>query len=92
MSHCSNHDDLTPDGLPRRNPRESSSSRSKIRLIDRWSVIDMLGISESTLERRMVDDELFPRPRRIGTRTIRWIEADVEDYLLNLETVDPFAA
>ncbi|MBM2576414.1 AlpA family phage regulatory protein [Jannaschia sp. Os4] len=52
----------------------------------------MLGISESTLERRMVDDELFPRPRRIGTRTIRWIEADVEDYILNLETVDPFAA
>lgn len=92
MTYHHERDNLTPDGLPHRGFNRTSETKSKIRLIDRWTVIDMLGISESTLERRMVDDELFPRPRRIGTRTIRWIEADIEDYILNLETVDPFAA
>ena len=40
----------------------------RVRLIDRWEVIHMLGISESTLERRMVSDERFPAPRRLGAR------------------------
>lgn len=63
----------------------------KIKLIDRWAVIDMLGVSESTLERLMVSDESFPLPRRISTRSIRWLQHEVEDYIRHLERVDYFA-
>ncbi|SFJ02019.1 helix-turn-helix transcriptional regulator [Jannaschia pohangensis] len=82
---------MTPDGLIPRFNSNKSKDRTRPRLIDRWEVIDMLGISESTLERRMVDDETFPQPRRLGSRTIRWIEADVEAYIFGLEAVDYFS-
>lgn len=60
-------------------------------LIDRWAVIKMLGISESTLERLMVKDPNFPLPRRIGTRSIRWLKHEVEAYIQGLIPVDYFA-
>lgn len=63
-----------------------------IRLIDRWAVIKMLGISESTLERMMIRDETFPQPRRIGTKSIRWLEHEVTAYIDRLPVVDYFAA
>ena len=59
-------------------------------LIDRWAVIKMRGISESTLERLMVKDSNFPMPRRIGTRSIRWLKHEVEAYIQGLVLVDYF--
>ena len=50
----------------------------------------MLGISKSTLERMLVRDENFPLPRRLGTRTVRWLRHEVEDYLGSLEIVEYF--
>ncbi|PVA05913.1 helix-turn-helix transcriptional regulator [Thalassorhabdomicrobium marinisediminis] len=61
-----------------------------LRLIDRWAVIDRLGISESTLERMMVREVDFPQPRRISSRSIRWLEHEVDAYSRKLETVDYF--
>lgn len=63
----------------------------ELRLIDRWKVIDMLGISESTLERLMVREENFPMPRRISSRTVRWLEHEVQAYIRKLDIVDYFA-
>ena len=63
---------------------------AQIQLIDRWSVIKMLGISESTLERIMVRDTKFPMPRRIGSRSIRWLKHEVEQYIEGLKPVDYF--
>lgn len=51
----------------------------------------MLGISESTLERKQVEEEHFPAPRRLGTRTVRWLKHEVEHYILGLEVVDYFS-
>jgi predicted DNA-binding transcriptional regulator AlpA len=62
----------------------------KLRLIDRWAVIDMLGISESTVERLMVSDDRFPMPRRIGSRSVRWLEHEVQAYIRSLTKVDYF--
>ena len=67
------------------------ATEQKIRLIDRWAVINMLGISESTLERLMVNDKRFPLPRRLGTRSIRWLQHEVEAYIRGLELVDYFS-
>ncbi|SOH95709.1 transcriptional regulator, AlpA family [Monaibacterium marinum] len=61
-----------------------------LQLIDRWEVIRMLGISESTLERMLVRDEHFPLPRRLGTRTVRWLKHEVESFIRSLEVVDYF--
>jgi predicted DNA-binding transcriptional regulator AlpA len=62
----------------------------QIQLIDRWLVIKMLGISESTLERMMLCDTKFPMPRRIGSRSIRWLKHEVEEYIYGLKRVDYF--
>ena len=66
------------------------NSQPKIELINWWEVIRMLGISESTLERMLVRDENFPLPRRLGTRTVRWLQHEVEDYIRSLEIVEYF--
>lgn len=68
-----------------------STSKPDLQLIDRWEVIRMLGISESTLERMQVREEHFPLPRRLGSRTVRWLKHEVEHYIRTLETVDYFA-
>ena len=60
------------------------NSPPKIELINRWEVVKMLGISESTLERMLVRDENFPLPRRLDTRTVRWLRHEVEDYINSL--------
>ncbi|MEP1768241.1 MAG: AlpA family phage regulatory protein [Sulfitobacter sp.] len=67
-----------------------SNSQPNLQLIDRWEVVRMLGISESTLERKQVEEEHFPAPRRLGSRTVRWLKHEVEHYILGLEVVDYF--
>ena len=66
--------------------------QNDIQLIDRWEVIRMLGISESTLERLQIREERFPLPRRLGSRTVRWLKHEVEGYILNLDVVDYFGS
>ena len=67
-----------------------SNSQPDLQLIDRWEVVRMLGISESTLERMQVREEKFPLPRRLGSRPVRWLRHEVEHYIRSLEVVDYF--
>lgn len=69
----------------------NTETKDDLIMINRWEVIKMLGISESTLERMMVRDTSFPMARRLGTRSIRWLKHEVEDYIRGLDRVDYFA-
>ena len=62
----------------------------EFRLITRWAVTRMLGISLSTMERRQREDVNFPVPFLIGTRNVRWLQHEVENYILNLPRADRF--
>jgi predicted DNA-binding transcriptional regulator AlpA len=64
--------------------------KGKLRLIDRWAATRMLGISLSTMERRQREDVHFPVPLLIGTRNVRWLEHEVEGYILSLPRADRF--
>ena len=60
------------------------------RIIRRPEVIEMTGLSESSIRRRVREGE-FPSPLRLGgenSRSIGWREQDVEAWLEGLEEVD----
>jgi len=42
-------------------------------------VIQRTGISRSAIY-KMVTEGLFPKPIRIGTRAVAWVESDVESW------------
>ena len=76
--------------LVNRDPNSDELQTGEFRLIDRWKVKRMLGISLSTMERRQREDINFPVPFLIGTRNVRWLQQEVEDYILNLPRADRF--
>ncbi|MGI3212742.1 helix-turn-helix transcriptional regulator [Roseovarius tibetensis] len=61
-----------------------------LRLIDSWEVIKKLGVSHSTMERMRLNDINFPVPVRVGARSIRYIEYEIDDYIYSLPRADPF--
>lgn len=58
------------------------------RLIDKITLCHMLSWSESSVDRRLREDPYFPRPRRLGRHTVRWILSEVHDYIRNLPEAD----
>jgi prophage regulatory protein len=46
------------------------------------AVLEVTGLSESTL-RRQEQDGGFPQARRLGPRSIGWLEGDVQRWLVN---------
>ena len=50
----------------------------------RSTLEDMLGISRSTIYRLMLDEE-FPRPIKLGRRAVGWKSEDVKSWLLKRE-------
>jgi len=78
-------DNQPPDAAPKKQGYKPS-----IKLIDRWKVLGMLGISDSTLDRIVTKEVNFPVSFRIGHRSIRWLEHEVEDYIYKLERSDRF--
>ena len=63
-----------------------------VRLIDSWEVIRKLGVSHSTVERMRLNDINFPVPVKVGARSIRYIESEIDDYIYSLPRADPFDA
>jgi len=53
------------------------------RLLRLKSVISQTGLSRSTIERRIAAG-LFPKPVRLGTRSIAWRAAEVDAWVNNL--------
>ena len=47
----------------------------------RSALEDMLGISRSTIYRLMLDEE-FPRPIKLGRRAVGWKSEDIDEWLL----------
>ena len=47
----------------------------------RSALEDMLGISRSTIYRLMLDEE-FPRPIKLGHRAVGWKSEDIDEWLL----------
>ena len=66
-------------------PGKGTSLNENIRLLTVKELADMLGVHERTCWRLAAMAEAgqgdFPRPLRIGPKTIRWRQADVEEYL-----------
>ena len=53
------------------------------RLLRREEVETRCGIARSTIY-RLMDEGRFPRPLRIGERTVRWLESDITRWLVSL--------
>jgi prophage regulatory protein len=47
----------------------------------RSALEDMLGISRSTIYRLMLDEE-FPRPIKLGRRAVGWKSEGIDEWLL----------
>ena len=61
-----------------------------IRIMRIREVIEVTGLSRTTIWRRVRDDE-FPVPLKLGslkTRSVGWREKDIEDWLDGLEEID----
>ncbi len=50
------------------------------RLLGRRAVLELLGISNSTLY-RWIEAGHFPRPVRVGPNTARWLQSDLATWL-----------
>jgi prophage regulatory protein len=46
-------------------------------------VIERVALSKSTIYRSM-DDGSFPRPLKLGSRMVRWLSDDIDNYLSRL--------
>jgi predicted DNA-binding transcriptional regulator AlpA len=63
-----------------------------LKLIDSWEVINKLGVSHSTMERMRLKDINFPVPVKVGARSVRYLENEIDDYIYSLPRADPFDA
>ncbi len=51
-----------------------------MKLVRKADLIEMIGVSETTLD-RMVKAERFPPPMRIGARAVAWTEDEVREWI-----------
>ena len=51
-----------------------------MKLLRKTQLLEIVGISESTLD-RMVKAGRFPPPLRIGKRSVAWSEAEVREWV-----------
>lgn len=54
-----------------------------MKLISIKQVLELTAISRATLYRYM-DKGTFPKPRKLDSKTIRWVESDVSNWIENL--------
>mgnify|MGYP002637155548 FL=1 len=53
------------------------------KLLRLQQVIERVALSKSTIYRGM-DDGSFPRPLKLGSRMVRWLSEDIDNYLSRL--------
>lgn len=58
------------------------------RMLSLKEVKQMTGLSTSTIY-ALMERGLFPRPRRVGRRAVRWVEQEVLDYLARCPKAGP---
>ena len=69
-------------------PRPPNAGSTQMRLLTLQQVMDRTALSRSTIYSRM-DQSLFPRPVRVGSRAIRWVEQEVFDYIASRPRTRP---
>jgi len=57
------------------------------RFISRKDVVDITGLSESTI-RRLQKKNMFPKSYKISSRRIAWLQSDIEEWMSNVKTSD----
>jgi len=60
---------------------------SRFKILRVKDLIDMLGVSRSTLW-RMEKNGLLPPRRKISTRAVGWLLADIESFIKQLGVTD----
>ncbi|MEO9633119.1 AlpA family transcriptional regulator [Roseibium sp.] len=55
---------------------------SPLRLLKLDEVKAKTSLGSSTIY-RYIDDGLFPRPRKVGAMAVRWLESEVDDWIVN---------
>ncbi len=53
------------------------------RILRRKTVLDRTGLSVSTLY-YFINQGRFPKPFKLGVRSVGWFERDIEDWINNL--------
>ncbi len=54
-----------------------------MRVIRKNEVRDKTGLADRTIDRR-VEEGTFPRPVKLGPRSVGWLEHEVDDWLASL--------
>lgn len=48
-------------------------------------VVEIVGLSKATIYRKIEKGE-FPDSRKLGSRTVRWLERDIQEWIEGLST------
>jgi len=69
----------------------NSENNNTSRLIRRWHVQSMIGLSTSQIYKMMAEGT-FPEPVRLTKRSVAWREAEVVDWMASRSVVSRRAA
>lgn len=63
---------------------KNADSVTRDRLIRMRDVIERTALSRSEIYRRRIIDPLFPKPVPLGSRSVAFIESEIDSYLKKL--------
>ena len=63
------------------------SANIPFRYIDQKAICSIFNVSRATLERQ-ISEGRFPKPYKLGKRTVRWRSDELEAYINNLPRMD----
>lgn len=65
-------------------PATSSNSGPErpCRLVKLPEVLARTALSRSEVYRRVRDDPFFPKPTKLGVRSVAWVESEIQEYVL----------
>lgn len=65
-----------------------SQAQKPTRLLRKPAVLDRVGLSDSELQRR-INAKVFPKPLKIGVRSVAWTEASIDEWIASIERGNP---